>query len=163
MSRPCCFAVKISVSASEAASWRRRALSSSASSRKRVASSVASRTKRVAVSSERILIFVAASRAAWTMRAVSSPSRAATVSSFSSTGAPDPTRWAFSNSPSRKMVRSVRRESSAATIRRKSRTSFWSKPRREEGKVAPATAVGEEGSGRENEIAIAQRIRKIRG
>ena len=60
-------------------------------------------------------------------------------------------------------MRSCWREISAETIRKKSRTSFWSKPRREEGNVAPATAVGDEGSGREKEIAIQERVRNICG
>ena len=38
-------------------------------------------------------------------------------------------------------------------MRRKSRTSFWSNPRRDVGKLASATAAGEDGSGRENEMA----------
>jgi hypothetical protein len=37
---------------------------------------------------------------------------------------------------------------------RKSRTSPWSNPRRTTGKEAAATADGDEGSGREKEIAI---------
>ena len=45
-------------------------------------------------------------------------------------------------------------------MRRKSRTSCWSKPRRDVPKAASATAAGEEGSGRENEIAIAHQRKR---
>ena len=43
-------------------------------------------------------------------------------------------------------------------MRRKSRTSCWSKPRRVVPNVASATAAGEDGSGRENEMAIAESV-----
>ena len=40
-------------------------------------------------------------------------------------------------------------------MRRKSRTSCWSNPRRPVANAASATAAGDDGSGRENEMAIA--------
>ena len=58
------------------------------------------------------------------------------------------------SSRSRKRSRSCSRASSAATMRRKSRTSCWSNPRRAVPNAASATAAGEDGSGREKEMAI---------
>ena len=156
MSRPCCLAMRISASASEAASCRRRAPSSSASSRIRAASSVASRSRRWAVSSARARILPAASRAAWMMRAVSSPSISVIASSSRSAGMNGEPSGRLATSRSRNRSRSWRRDNSAATIRRKSRTSVGSNPRRLVGNEAPATAAGDDGSGRENEIATDQ-------
>jgi hypothetical protein len=41
-------------------------------------------------------------------------------------------------------------------MRRKSRTSCWSKPRRPVPNVASATLAGEDGSGREKEMATSE-------
>ena len=71
-----------------------------------------------------------------------------------------PEAWAARSSRSRKRSRSCSRASSAATMRRKSRTSCWSKPRRAVPNAASATAAGEDGSGRENEMAIAAKRKR---
>ena len=46
-------------------------------------------------------------------------------------------------------------------MRRKSRTSCWSKPRRAVPNAASATAAGDDGSGRENEMAIAASVNVV--
>ena len=66
--------------------------------------------------------------------------------------------WAARSSRSRKRSRSCSRASSAATMRRKSRTSCWSKPRRAVPNAASATAAGDDGSGREKEMATQQSV-----
>ena len=154
MSRPCCLAISTSAFASAAASSRTRCASAMADSRMRVASSAASFTRRVAASSARSRIWVAASRAAVSTRAASSPSSVVTVSSSRRPGADMPLVWTARISLSRKRSRSWRRASSAATMRRKSRTSPWSYPRRTTGNDAAPTAAGDDGSGREKEIAM---------
>ena len=154
MSRPCCFAISISASASCAASSLMRAASIMADSRMRAASSAASFTRRVADSSARSRICVLASRAVVRTRAASSPRSVVTVSSSRRPGADMPRVCIVRSSFSRKRSRSCKRASSAATIRRKSRTSPWSKPRRFVGNAAEPTAAGEDGSGREKEIAM---------
>ena len=61
---------------------------------------------------------------------------------------------AVRSSRSRNFSRSCRRASSAATMRRKSRTSPCSNPLRDVANVAVETADGDDGSGRENDMAI---------
>ena len=131
-----------------------RAASKTADSRIRTASSAASLTRRVADSSARSRICVLASRAAVRTRAASSPSNVVTVSSSRRPGADKPRVCMARISLSRKRSRSCRRAISAATILRKSRTSAWSNPRRPVGNAAEPTAAGDDGSGREKEIAI---------
>ena len=123
MSRPCCLAISISASASAAASSRMRCASKFADSRIRAASSAASFTSRVALSSARSRICVLASRAVESTRAASSPSKVVTVSSSSLPGEDMPRVCIARISASRNLSRSCKRASSAATIRRKSRTS----------------------------------------
>ena len=159
ISRPCCLANSSSASTSETASLRRRDVSISASSRTRIASALASRTKRSAASAARTLIWAAASRATVRTRAVSSPSNAVTVSSSSTPGPDMPRVCIARNSLSRKRSRSCSRPNSAETLRKKSRTSSVSKPRRVTVNCADPTAAGEDGSGREKEIAMQTRVR----
>ena len=156
MSRPCCLAISTSAFASDCASSWMRCASSTADSRMRVASSAASFTSRVADSSARSRICVLASRAVERTLAASSPSNVVTVSSSSRPGPDMPRVCMDRSSLSRNRSRSCRRASSAATMRRKSRTSPWSYPRRATGNDAAPTADGDEGSGREKEIAIAR-------
>ena len=134
---------------------RRRLASSSASSRTRWDSSAASRSSFAAPSSALARIETPPSRAACRMWAASSPSRRVAVSSSmpwpsADAGAACDAR----SSRSKKRSRSCRRDSSAATMRRKSRTSCWSNPRRDVPNDASATAAGDDGSGRENEMAM---------
>ena len=126
MSRPCCLAICTSASASADASWRRRAASISASSRRRWASSVVSLRRRAEPSSALVRICAAPSRAVCRMRAASSPSSRVAVSSSMTAASAGPACRADPSSRSRKRSRSWRRAISAATIRRKSRTSDWS-------------------------------------
>jgi hypothetical protein len=91
------------------------------------------------------------------MRAASSPSMRVTTSSSSATDAFGEPRWIVRSSRSRNFSRSCSRASSAATIRRNSRTSACSKPLRDVVNAADATALGEEGSGRVNEMAIGRK------
>ena len=154
MSRPCCLAISTSAFASDCASEWILCASSNADSRMRVASSAASFTRRVADSSARSRIWVLASRAVDSTRAASSPRSVVTVSSSRRPGPDMPRVCIARSSLSRNRSRSCRRASSADTMRRKSRTSPWSYPRRETGNDAAATADGDEGSGREKEIAI---------
>ena len=89
------------------------------------------------------------------MRAASSPSIRVTTSSSSAIDGLATCRAAIvRSSRSRNFSRSCRRASSAATIRRNSRTSACSKPLRDVVNAADATALGDDGSGRVNEMAI---------
>ena len=154
ISRPCWRADTSSVSLSRAAWSRTRLASSSASSRTLAASSCASRTSRVEDSSAFARICAADSRAVVNTRAVSSPSKLVIVSSSSAVISTARGTRAAMISRSRNRSRSCERASSAATMRRKSRTSDGSNPRREVPKCADETAAGDDGSGWENETAM---------
>ena len=91
------------------------------------------------------------------MRAASSPSIRVTSSSSSAIDDGEVLRCDVRSSRSRNLSRSCRRASSAATMRRNSRTSVCSKPFREVGNDADATALGDDGSGRVNEMAIGRK------
>ena len=159
ISRPCCLASSISASTSATASFRLREDSISASWRIRAASELASRTKRSAVSAARAICCFAASRAEVSTRAVSSPRSAVTISSSNAPGAERPRVCIARSSLSKKRSRSCNRASSAETPRNKSRTSSCSNPRLTTLNCADPTAAGEDGSGRENEIAMQTTVR----
>ena len=124
ISRPCCLAIDNSDSASAPASARRRDASISASSRTLEASSLASWSSCAAACSALSRISLALSRAVVNTRTASSPSICVIVAS--STVPPPASACAACSSRSRKRSRSLNLPNSAATMRRKSRTSAWS-------------------------------------